>query len=418
MAVAQHINKLNVDFGGHRVGVLACGEDKRIWFEYDRDWLASGFSLAPRTMAFEAGAQLAKGDVFGGLHGAFSDSLPDGWGLLLMDREFKRRFDWDPREIAPLDRLAYIGSRAMGALEYAPVYEQAPISNEVDLSALAKSAEAVLQGREGDVLGQLRIQGGSPGGARPKVTVARSASSPLCLSGFQALPEGYSHWIVKFRSPEDPVDMGRIERAYADMAALSGILMPGTNLVAVGNGGEREDYFAVERFDRFGRDGKRHVLSLGGLLYADFRLPCMDYDAVLATVGALTQDRSQVEQAFRLMTFNVLAHNKDDHVKNFAFVHHGQAGWKLSPAFDLTFSAGMGGEHMTAIGGQGNPAIEHVLKVGGKHRIANAARIVGEVRDAVAQWPALAKKWEVIADSASAIQKALAKIDKRFGVSS
>ena len=120
------------------------------------------------------------------------------------------------------------------------------------------------------MLGQLRIQGGSPGGARPKVTVARAASSALCLSGFQALPEGYSHWIVKFRSREDPVDMGRIERAYADMAALSGVLMPGTDLVAVGNGGEREDYFAVERFDRFGRDGKRHVLSLAGLLYANF----------------------------------------------------------------------------------------------------------------------------------------------------
>jgi serine/threonine-protein kinase HipA len=144
----------------------------------------------------------------------------------------------------------------------------------------------------------------------------------------------------------------------------------------------------------------------------------MDYDALLATVGALTQDRSQVEQVFRLMTFNVLAHNKDDHVRNFAFVHYGQAGWKLSPAFDLTFSAGMGGEHMTAIGGQGNPALEHVLTIGSKHRIANAARIVGEVRDAVAQWPALAKKWAVLSDSASAIQKALAKIDKRFGVSS
>ncbi|MDQ5879473.1 MAG: serine/threonine-protein kinase HipA [Pseudomonadota bacterium] len=411
---AGHISQLRVTLGGRLVGILARGEDKRIWFEYDPGWLASGFNLAPRTMDFATGAQLAKGDVFGGLHGAFSDSLPDGWGLLLMDREFKRRFDWNPRDITPLDRLAYIGSRAMGALEYAPAYEQERVPDEVDLSALAKSVEAVLQGKESDVLAQLRIQGGSPGGARPKVTVARTAASAICLSGFQTLPEGYAHWIVKFRSKEDPVDMGRIERAYAEMASLAGVSMPKADLIAVGNGNEREWYFAVERFDRFGQNGKRHVLSLAGLLYADFRLPCMDYDSVLATVGALTQDRSQVEHAFRLMTFNVLAHNRDDHVKNFAFVHHGNEGWKLSPAFDLTFSTGMGGEHTTAINGQGQPGLEHVLAIGRKHRIANAERIVGEVRHAVAQWPALAEKWAVTRGSTIEIQEALAKVAKRF----
>jgi serine/threonine-protein kinase HipA len=156
------------------------------------------------------------------------------------------------------------------------------------------------------------------------------------------------------------------------------------------------------------------VLSLAGLLYADFRLPCMDYDSVLATVGVLTQDRSQVEQAFRLMTFNVLAHNRDDHVKNFAFVHHGNEGWKLSPAFDLTFSTGMGGEHTTAINGQGQPGLEHVLAIGSKHRIANAERIVEEVRHAVAQWPALAEKWAVTRSSAIEIEEALAKVASQF----
>jgi serine/threonine-protein kinase HipA len=228
------------------------------------------------------------------------------------------------------------------------------------------------------------------------------------------LPEGYAHWIVKFRSMEDPVDMGRIERAYADMAGLAGVSMPKPDLIAVGDGNEREWYFAVERFDRFGQNGKRHVLSLAGLLYADFRLPCMDYDSVLAAVGALTQDRSQVERAYRLMTFNVLAHNRDDHVKNFAFVHHGNDGWKLSPAFDLTFSAGIGGEHTTAISGQGQPGLEHILAIGRKHHIANAKQIVEAVQQAVAQWPALAEKWAVTRNSASKIEGALAKVAKRF----
>jgi serine/threonine-protein kinase HipA len=114
------------------------------------------------------------------------------------------------------------------------------------------------------------------------------------------------------------------------------------------------------------------------------------------------------------MTFNVLAHNRDDHVKNFAFVHHGNEGWKLSPAFDLTFSTGMGGEHTTAINGQGQPGLEHVLAIGRKHRIANAERIVGEVREAVAQWPALAEKWAVTRGSAIEIEEALAKVASRF----
>lgn len=409
-----HATQLHVTLGGQRVGVLALGQDKKIWFEYAPLWVASGFNLAPKTMAFDAQAQLARGGVFGGLHGAFSDSLPDGWGLLLMDRELKRRFDWQPYDITPLDRLAYIGTRAMGALEYAPATAQEPIANAVDLGQLAQAAEAVLQGQEGDVLQQLRIQGGSPGGARPKVTVARSTSSLTCLSGFQTLPAGYSHWIVKFRSQGDPRDMGRIERAYAEMAGLAGVLMPQTDLITVGQGRECEDYFAVQRFDRHGRSGKRHTLSLAGLLYADYRLPCLDYDAVLATVGVLTQDRTQVEQAFRLMAFNVLAHNRDDHAKNFAFVHDAPTGWKLSPAFDLTFSTGMGGEHTTAVHGQGRPGLEHVLAVGRQHHISHAAQIVGEVRHAVAQWPILAQKWQVTTASGQTIGQALANIDTQF----
>lgn len=411
---AQHITKLTVDLGGHRVGVLALGVDRKIWFAYDPAWIATGFNLAPKAMDFESRAQLAKGDVFGGLHGTFSDSLPDGWGLLLMDREFKRHLAWQPHDITPLDRLAYIGARAMGALEYAPAHAQGPIPDTVDLSDLAKSVEAVLQGKESDVLSQLRIQGGSPGGARPKVTLARSQSSTACRSGFQTLPEGYSHWIVKFRSRDDPRDLGRIERAYAEVASLAGVLMPQTDLIAVGEGKKREDYFAVERFDRCEQNAKRHVLSLAGLLYADFRLPCMDYDSVLAAVAGITQDHSQTEQAFRLMTFNVLSHNRDDHVKNFAFLHHDQEGWKLAPAFDLTFSTGMGGEHTTAVGGQGSPGLEHVLKIGNEHHIVHAEQIVAEVRYAVAQWAALAKKWALTSASALKIQQALAKVDKQF----
>ena len=364
---ALHIEKLAIFCHGQKVGELSQGDRKQIWFEYAPTWLTNGFDLSPKSLNFDLKPQLAKGSEFDGLHGVFSDSLPDGWGLLLMDREFKRRFDWSPHDITPIDRLAYIGSRAMGALEYLPIYEQEPIPGEVDLRRLSQSVDAVLQGQESAVLQQLIIQGGSPGGARPKVTIARSQTSSICLSGFQELSGDYTHWIVKFRSKEDPIDMGKIEFAYSKMAKLAGVEMPSTEIISLGGVLEREDYFAVERFDRCNQNDRCHTISLAGLLYANFRTPCMDYDGVLATVRGLTKSQEQIERAFRLMVFNVLAHNKDDHVKNFAFTWKKKEGWQLSPAFDLTYSTGMNGEHATAINGQGRPTIKDVYKMIVKH---------------------------------------------------
>lgn len=407
-----HIQKLAVSFDGRPVGTLALENGTRIWFAYDPRWVQDGFNLSPLTMAFTATPQLARDPLFEGLHGAFNDSLPDGWGLLLMDRELKRRFDWSRHEITPMDRLAYMGARGMGSLEYAPVYEQGVLHDEVDLGALARSVDAVLEGSEEDVLSALRIQGGSPGGARPKVAIARSSASPVCLSGFHVLPSGFEHWIVKFRSKEDARDMGRAEMAYAEMARRAGILMPPTDLISVPYRKGAEDYFAVRRFDRDGNT-KHHVLSLASAVYANFRMPCMDYEGVLQATSLLTKNAEELERAFRLMVFNVLAHNKDDHVKNFAFVNE-RSDWRLSPAFDLTFSSGMGGEHTTAISGHGNPGLEEVLKVGRRFHLKRAEEIVGEVRHAVSQWRPIAIKWRVSVKTISEIQKALAAIDQRF----
>ena len=407
---SSHVRQLEVALGGTPVGNISLANDGKIWFQYLPQWVSSGFNLS-RFMHFDSKAQLAQDGLFDGLHGVFADSLPDGWGLLLMDREFKRRFNWDPHAITPLDRLAYIGSRGMGALEYAPVYAQDDFSNQLDLGELARSVDAVLRGQEGAVLSQLRIQGGSPGGARPKVTIARSKVSEICLSGFETLPDDYSHWLVKFRSQDDPKDMGRIEQAYAQMAGKAGIVMPHSELITVRQGTQKDDFFAVERFDRYGRNGKVHTHSLAGLLYADFRTPCMDYDAVLKSVRMVTNDHSQVVNAFRLMVFNVLAHNKDDHVKNFAFVYEKPKGWQLSPAFDLTFSTGAGNQHTTAINGAGEPNLDDVLKIGKNHAIADALRIVDEVRYAVSNWTSIAKGWGVSKKSTSQVQDALARIE-------
>lgn len=412
----RHVAKLKVSLNGAPVGVLVTDNKNQIWFEYTPDWIAAGFDLSPKTLDFTVQPQRAKDSLFDGLHGVFNDSLPDGWGLLLMDREFKARYDWSLHDITPLDRLAYIGSRAMGALDYAPEYDHEPIADEVDLATLAAASEAVLKGTATEVLSQLRIQGGSPGGARPKVTLARSESSPLCLSGFAELPIGYSHWIVKFRSTDDAPDMGCIEKAYAEMARHAGVFMPKTDLIKVGSGKKLEQFFAVERFDRENDNERKHVLSLAGFIYANFRAPSLDYETVLQATSMLTKNVAEVERAFRLMVFNVLSHNKDDHAKNFSFIAdrtNGQ-GWKLSPGFDLTFSGGMNNEHTTAIAGHGNPGLDHILKLANKFHLHRAEQIVCEVRHAVSQWSSLATEWGVGKKSLTEIQKALSAIDKRM----
>lgn len=398
---------------GSLVGVLVADGKNQIWFEYTPDWIASGFDLSPKTLDFNVQPQRAKDNLFDGLHGVFSDSLPDGWGLLLMDREFKARYDWSLHDITPLDRLAYIGSRAMGALDYAPQCDHQPIPEEVDLATLAAASEAILKGTATEVLSQLRIQAGSPAGARPKVTIARSESSPVCLSGFGELPTGYTHWIVKFRSTDDTPDMGCVEKAYSEMARLAGICIPRTDVIKVGSGRKMDRFFAVERFDRENDNQRKHVLSLAGYIYANFRQPCLDYETVLQATSMLTKNAAEVERAFRLMVFNVLSHNKDDHAKNFSFVAEAQ-GWKLSPGFDLTFSGGINNEHTTAIAGHGNPGLDRILKIANKFHLHRAEQIVAEVRHAASQWPSLAEEWGVGKKSSTEIQKALSAIDTRM----
>lgn len=408
----QHVERLKVMCNDELVGTLAMAGQLNIVFQYTPHWLANGFDLAPQSLIFNLTPQTAKDPLFNGLHGVFNDSLPDGWGLLLMDREFKRHCGWDRHQITPLDRLAYIGKRAMGALAYVPEYETGLVEDKINLSTIAASVERVLSGNKEEVLTQLRIQGGSPGGARPKVTVALSPNSSVCLSGFQQIPDDYQHWLVKFRSKEDPPDMGRAEKSYADMATLAGIQMPETRLQKVVVNGVEEDFFSVRRFDRDGNK-KHHVITMAGLFYANFRLPCIDYKDVLLATSILTKNISQLEHCFRLMVFNVLAHNKDDHAKNFSFIRLA-SGWELSPAYDLTFSYGMGDEHTTAISGSGNPGPEKLFELAAAFHLSEGAKIVAEVRHAVSQWSVIARKNKVSFETSNEIGSHLGKIETRF----
>ena len=289
---------------------------------------------------------------------------------------------------------------------------------EADLLALANESMGVMRGEVVQVLESLRVHGGSPGGARPKVTLAFTEDMNHCQSSYADLPENYSHWMVKFRDDSlvngEPIDTGRVEMAYAQMARVAGLDIPKTHLLELTVNGNQEAYFAVQRFDRV-RSQKIHVLSLAGYAYANHRLPSMDYGGgVLPATKKLTLSKTEIGRAFRLMVFNVLAHNKDDHSKNFAYLMdpvHGS--WKLSPAFDLTFNHGMNGQHTTSINGTGLPGFEDIKQVAMSWRIENWRSIVEEVRAAVARWAEFASQYDVGASQTKDISRALQGVEQR-----
>ena len=391
----KHVKELDVMMAGLLVGGLALDARGTIWFAYDAAWLTKGFALSPmKQFALATTPIKATNPVFSQLHGVFNDALPDGWGLLLMDRYLKERAGWSVHEITPLDRLAYMGPRAMGALEFRPVIDGREDVADVSLDRLAEDAMLVQEGCTVDVLNALYLHGGSPGGARPKVTVALERGAGRCITGFGPIPGNFDHWIVKYRNKDtDPQAMGRIERAYATMADAAGVKMPPTMLVSASVRGTKESFFAVRRFDRVG-NSKRHVISLGGMLELTHRAPSIDYANLLKAVAFATKDQREVTKAFRLMVFNVLAHNKDDHVKNFSFMWQGN-GFVLTPAYDLTFSTGMNNMHTTAIDGQGRPKLPSVLRGAAELDIDQSDAIITQVFNAVSAWRTYAAAEEV-----------------------
>lgn len=408
----KHTTRLRVTIDDRVVGELGVDQRGRIHFQYDTSWVTTGFDLSPGTLPFNDTVQLSpEPQEFNGLHGVFTDSLPDGWGMLLMDRAFLQLAQWQRNEITPLDRLAYIGSRAMGALTYEPAIPLSASSDRVDIALLAKSATQLLEGETPEVLRQLQLQGGSPGGARPKLTVALSESSEECLSGFNELPTGFTHWLVKFRSQEDPQDIGRIEMAYADMARIAGLDMPECRLLKVEFSDRIDEYFAVRRFDREGST-RYHLLSLAGYVYADYRLPSIGYDTVIKATRQITGNMAEAEKAFRLMVFNVLTHNKDDHAKNFAFLHR-SGEWVLSPAYDLTFSTGLNNQHTTDIAGSGNPQLSDIKRLARDCGIKRWQEIVEQVSVATERWADFARQRGVPVEETKRIESEMEKIAHR-----
>jgi len=392
------------------VGTLA--EDRgRVYFEYDADFLATGLNLSPFRLPFEPGLFEHKDHQFGPLPGLFDDSLPDGWGLLLMDRHF-RSLRRNLAEISPLDRLSWLGTRTMGALTYHRPTDREDIDASVfDLHDLARQSQDILTGDAVDVLPQLLRAGGSPGGARPKVLVGFNPDTNNVISGEDDLPDSFTHWIVKFAAEADVADAGAMEYAYSLMARDAGIDMPPTRLFETSEG---DRFFGIKRFDRDG-NWRYHIHTFGNLIQSNFRIPSVDYADLLKATSLLTRNHQDVLRVFRRMVFNVLAHNRDDHVKNFAFLLDDTTGdWSLSPAYDLLYTPGPGGEHTMTLAGEGrNPGRSHMLRLAKQADVSRreATAIIDDVQAAVAHWSDHATEAGVTKDTAQQIAKSLPRID-------
>ena len=374
-----------------------------VYFIFDNQFIEQGMDISPLNCPLRPGALTFDDSFLNGLPGVLYDSLPDGWGLRLLSRKLST-LDIDLNELSSLDQLCYVGTRGMGALVYEPNQEDETNQTKINIEQLAQESEEFLSGDSTDTFEQLLSLNGSSGGARPKAMISLHKNKKDVIHGMSELPTDYEPWLVKFSSTGDGADAGAIEFVYALMAKNAGLDMPEVHLFPAKNGA---GFFSVKRFDRMGSE-RIHMHSVAGILHTDFRYPFLDYRDLLALTMKLTKDIREVEKMYQLAVFNVLAHNRDDHAKNFSFLMTVQGEWNLSPAYDLTFSSGPSGEQSTTIMGQGkNPTKNDLVQLGEEMKIKKQTieNIIDKTQTALSEWEKLAKQYGVRKSEITRIRK-------------
>lgn len=404
-----------VNLWGRKIGAVSLieGQPAAI-FQYEPEFARSAIQVAPLTMPLRVepySFPALSYESFKGLPGLLADSLPDKFGNALIDTWLASQ-GRPPQSADSVERLCYIGTRGMGALEFEPVKgpHGAPVE-DIRIEALVKLASEVLskreqlvasvkEGHEEEGLLELLSVGMSAGGARAKAVIAWNPGTNEIRSGQVAAPPGFEHWLLKFdgvsgnkdkESFDDPEGHGATEFAYSLMAGDAGIEMTKCRLFE--ESGRR--HFMTRRFDRPEGNFKLHLQSLGAIAHYDFnQRGAYSYEQAMMVIRQLGLSIEDVEEQFRRMAFNVLARNQDDHVKNIAFLMDQGGNWSLSPAFDVTFAYNPAGDwtaqhQMTLNGKRGGFSLEdfeHCAESVSMKR-GRAVAILGEVRDAVANWP-------------------------------
>jgi serine/threonine-protein kinase HipA len=408
--VYRPVTAVEVFVWGKRVGAVA--SDPRLGynaFEYDPEFVATGIELAPLTMPL---AQAREPFVFPALPeltfhrlpAMLADALPDAFGNALIDA-WMSTHGIEKSAITPLDRLAYMGKRALGALEFKPARGPTkPSSTAIELSSLVDSARLAVSGNIGtdghasDALVQIIRVGTSAGGARAKAVIAWNPKTHELRAGQFDVARGFEHWILKFdglranQELGDPVGYGRIEYAYHLMARRAGMILPEARLLEE-NG---RAHFMTKRFDRTGNT-KHHVQTLCAMAHLDYNQKAThDANQLFLTMNQLALRYEEQEEAFRRVAFNVLAANCDDHTKNTSFLRRDGGRWELAPAYDVTHAHNPKGEwttqHLTGVNGKftGITRVD-LLDLADRFGIGTAPKILQAVADAVAAWPDFGK---------------------------
>ena len=395
-----------------RVGELALG--RTIAFQYDAEWLGRGRELSPEHLPLSVGREIQFPPRGAMLHGLFADALPDAWGERIMRMAFQRLgVSWT--NVTELDRLAALGTRAIGALSFAPSHElQASTPESGTFETLLHTVDALLGGdpthADASALDRLQRAAGTAGGAQPKALVGLRESDGA-ISPDPEPPTGFTPYLVKLSPRIEAMNLspasGAIEGAYFAMARAAGLTVPATRIVHTSDG---RAHFAIARFDRTTAGGRRHVHSLAGLLG---RAPAdaFDYDELLTVTLNLTGDQRALREAFGRAAFNILAGNDDDHGRNTSFLLDPVQGWTLSPAYDLIFQPGRGTRGMTVLGKEKGITRADLIALADHHAISRAVAIgiIQRVHAAVADWPNVARAAEVPEDWRSEIEKVMAE---------
>jgi serine/threonine-protein kinase HipA len=362
---------LNVIYAGWgerlELGVLA-DDGRDLLFEYSAQAIQRGLELSPFKLPLSTKSYGDFPEHQLRLPGMISDALPDGWGMFLMDRLFRKQ-GRNLDQISPLDRLAFIGDKAMGALVFEPADDEALTPADIQLLDLALDVRHVMNDESEVLLRKLALMGGSPQGARPKVLVNFDRKTNRMSNSQHGAG---TPMLVKFPAQHEHKEVCAVEAMYGRIASASAIRVPVTEYFDL----NRElSAFGIERFDRL--DGIRLPMhTAAGAAHVDFRIPQLDYVALLRLTQFMTRDTREVLQAFERCVFNVVFNNRDDHSKNFSFLMENDGRWRFSPAYDLTFSQGPNGEHQMDICGEARaPDRKHLLQLASKTGVTQRAAV-------------------------------------------
>ena len=402
------INTAEVTLWGKPVGAVAWNESSAYAnFEYDSSFKAAEVELSPLLMPFAEKRIYSfpgnNNNTFKGLPGLLADALPDKYGNRLIN-EWLARSGRDPDSLNPVERLCFIGSRGMGALEFEPIIgNNSNRTESLKISSLVEAAQDIMNERSSlntnisadkiKALKEIINVGTSAGGARPKAIIAFNQKSGEVRSGQTNAPAGFEHWLIKLDCSGDlqlneSKDWGRIEMAYYNMAIDSGIDMMESRLLEE-NG---RAHFMTKRFDREGSRIKHHIQTFCAMKHFDYNeTNSFSYEQLFQTMRELHLPYPDAEQMFRRMVFNVMARNHDDHTKNFAFRLRQGYNWELAPAYDMCFASDSQNkwinQHVLSINGKRkNIQKKDILQLARSMNIKKAGQIIEEVNKVVALW--------------------------------